>query len=412
MLARRPLRVSDGRQCSRSLLAREAAVDGGLDASSLGSLQFRQARRGTILPMARPLASADLEQRIRFCSAPDGVQLAYAEHGEGPPLVKAANWLTHLEFDWDSPIWRHWLEGLGTGHRMVRYDERGCGLSDREFARDSLDAHVQDLEAVVDAAELDRFALLGISQGGALAISYAVRHPERVSHLLLCGAYARGRMRRSLTAPQREQEELLRSVMEVGWGRPDATFRRVFTMMFVPEATPEQMEWFDELERVSATPETALRLRRAWSQIDVTDRLGRISAPTLVAHARDELVVPFAEGRRLATGIHNARFLPLEGRNHILLADEPAWPAFLAEARGFLGTDIEPPTPTLDELSPREVEVLELVAAGLSNEEISARLYLSVRTVERHLSNVYAKLRISGKAARAAAAARFTSIRR
>ena len=325
--------------------------------------------------------------------------------------MKAANWLTHLEFDWRSPVWRHWVEELGSAHRLVRYDQRGCGLSDREVERISLEAMVEDLEAVVEASRLDDFALLGISGGGPVAICYAARHPERVSHLVLYGSYARGRRKRDLTAEQREEIELLQSLVRVGWGRSDPTFRRVFTTRFIPEASEEQKNWFDELQRVTASPEMAERLRAAWSEIDVTALLDKVSAPTLVAHAREEASVPFAEGRLLATGIPDARFLPLEGRNHILLADEPAWPAFLSALREFIGTDALPPSPDLEELSPREHEVLELVSAGLTNEEIGERLHLSVRTVERHLSNIYAKLRVSGKAARAAAAARFSSPR-
>jgi pimeloyl-ACP methyl ester carboxylesterase/DNA-binding CsgD family transcriptional regulator len=352
-----------------------------------------------------------LEQRIRFCTAPDGVQLAYAQHGNGPPLVRAGHWLTHLEFDWESPIWRHWLRELARGHTVVRYDQRGCGLSDRETARLSLDVFVADLETVVDAAGLERFALLGVSGGGPVAISYAVRHPERVTHLVLYGTYARGRWKRDLTDKQREEAELLQSLIRVGWGRDDAIFRRVFTTLFVPGATEEQMGWYDELQRVSASPGDAERLREAWSDIDVTELLPMVTTPTLVAHAQDDSAVPFAEGRLLAAGIPGASFLPLQGRNHILLADEPAWPAFLAGMREFLGTPEAPAADDLEDLSSREREVLELVSAGLSNEEIGERLFLSVRTVERHLSNVYAKLRISGKAARAAAAARFSALR-
>lgn len=343
--------------------------------------------------------------------APDGVRLAYATHGSGPPLVRAGHWLTHLEFDWESPIWRHWLREFGRSNTVVRYDQRGCGLSDRNTEALSLDLLVGDLEAVVDAAGLERFALLGISGGGPVAVSYAARHPERVTHLVLYGAYARGRYERDLSAAQREEAELLQSLIRVGWGRDDPIFRRVFTTLFVPGASEEQMDWYDELQRATATPEDAERLRLAASQTDVTDLLPRLAVPTLVAHARDESAVPFAEGRLLAAGIAGAQFLPLEGRNHILLADEPAWPAFMAAVREFLGTAETPAEGDLEDLSPREREVLELVAGGLSNEEIGARLFLSVRTVERHLSNIYAKLRISGKAARAAAAARFSSVR-
>jgi pimeloyl-ACP methyl ester carboxylesterase/DNA-binding CsgD family transcriptional regulator len=353
-----------------------------------------------------------LEQRIRFCTASDGVQLAYARHGSGPPLVRAGHWLTHLEFDWESPIWRHWLGELARGHTVVRYDQRGCGLSDRDTTQLSIDVFVSDLEAVVDAAGLERFALLGISGGGPVAISYAVRHPERVTHLVLYGTYARGRWKRELSDQQRAEAELLQALIRVGWGRHDPIFRRVFTTLFVPEATEEQMDWYDELQRVSASPEDAERLREAWSEIDVTELLPLVTTPTLVAHARDDAAVPFAEGRLLAAGIGGASFLPLQGRNHILLADEPAWGTFLARLREFLGTEEVPPAGVLEDMSPRELEVLELVSAGLSNEEIGERLFLSVRTVERHLSNIYAKLRISGKAARAAAAARFSALRK
>jgi pimeloyl-ACP methyl ester carboxylesterase/DNA-binding CsgD family transcriptional regulator len=353
-----------------------------------------------------------LEQRIRFCASSDGTRIAWAEHGSGPQLVKAANWLTHLEFDWRSPVWRHWMEELGASHRVIRYDQRGCGLSDREVERVSLQAMVEDLEAVVEASGLEKFALLGISGGGPVAISYTVAHPERVDHLILYGTYARGRLKRDLTPEQRQEVELLQSLVRVGWGRSEPTFRRVFTSRFIPEASEEQKDWFDELQRVSASPEMAERLRSTWSEIDVTELLDQVSVPTLVAHARDEASVPFAEGRLLATGIPNARFVPLEGRNHILLADEPAWPAFLEALREFLGTGARAASADLEELSRRERDVLELVADGLSNEEIGERLQLSVRTVERHLSNIYAKLRLSGKAARAAAAARFSSLRR
>jgi pimeloyl-ACP methyl ester carboxylesterase/DNA-binding CsgD family transcriptional regulator len=340
------------------------------------------------------------------------VTIAYAEHGMGPTLVRAANWLTHLEYDWRSPVWRHWLEELARGHRVVRYDERGCGLSDREVEELSLDSFVADLEAVVDAAQLDRFVLLGLSQGGAIALVYAVRHPERVSHVVLCGGYARGRHKRELSREQKEEATLLQSVVRVGWGQPDPVFRRVFTTRFVPGGTDEQLEWFDELQRVSVTPETAERLRTCWGQIDVVDLLDAVDVPTLVAHARGDAIVPFSEGRLLATRIRGARFLPLEGRNHILLEHEPAWPVFLAALRGFIGAPEVSPRVSLEDLTQRELEVLELVAEGLSNEEIGGRLFVSPRTVERHLSNVYAKLRVSGKAARAAAAARFSAARR
>jgi pimeloyl-ACP methyl ester carboxylesterase/DNA-binding CsgD family transcriptional regulator len=334
----------------------------------------------------------------------------------GRPLVRAAHWLTHLEHDWASPIWRHWLDALARDRTVVRYDERLCGLSDRDTARIGLDAWIDDLEAVVDAVGLDRFPLLGFSQGGAIAIGYALRHPELVSNLVLCGAYGRGRMRRD--AAQREEAELLLELMRVGWGREDPAFRNVFTSHFVPEATPEEVRAFDEMQRLSCTAEDAVRLSRAWYEIDVTGLLERVRTPTLVMHLRDDGIVPFEEGRVLAAGIPGARLVSLEGRNHLFRASDPGFERFLAELRSFVATEHEPPPrrPERDRearaaLSPQELEVLELVADGLSNDEIAERLVLSGRTVERHLSNVYAKLGVSGKAARAAAAARFADLR-
>ncbi len=345
-----------------------------------------------------------MEQQIRFCTAPDGVRLAYATFGKGPPIVKVANWVTHLEFDWQSPLWRHWWDELGRGHRVIRYDERGCGLSDRDPAELSFDAFVGDLETVIDSAELDRFTLLGISQGGTAAIRYAVEHPDRVSRLILCGAYARGRHRRGLSDEQRAEAELLQSIVRVGWGESDPKFRRVFTTLFVPGATEEQKDWFDELMRISTTPEMAVRLRSVWGEVDITDLLARCHTPTLVAHSRDEVAVPFEEGRLIAAEIPEARLLPLESRNHVLLPDEPAWATFTSGLRRFLG-EAPAPSPIVEDLSPRELEVLRLVARGLSNAQVAGRLYLSPRTVERHLSNIYAKLGLSGKSARAGAAA-------
>ena len=216
---------------------------------------------------------------------------------------------------------------------------------------------------------------------------------------------------RDTSPADREQAQLMSSLIRMGWGQGLPAFRRLFTTLFIPDASPEQMEWFDELQRVTADPETAVRIRNARNHDDVTDEATAVACPTIVIHARDDALVPFAEGRLLATLIPGARFVALESRNHILLAHEPAWEQFRAELRSFL-SPVEASTPAgLPELSDREVEVLALVAEGLSNEEVAARLYLSVRTVERHLSNIYSKLRLSGKAARAAAAARFSRSR-
>src|SRR4051794_22428801 len=335
------------------------------------------------------------------------MRLAYASHGARPPIVRAATWLTDLDFDWQSPVWRHWLAELGNGHTLVRYDERGCGLSDRDlgYGEISIETWVGDLEAVVAATGLERFTLLGVSQGAAVALVYATRHPERVERLVLYGGYTRGRMWRGPEESRRA--EAMISAIRAGWTLADPTFRHLFSMLFIPHGTAEQMAWYDELLARSTTAATAVRLFEARNRIDVTELASPVLAPTLVAHARDDRVVPVEEGRLLAARVPGAHFVLLESANHILLEQEPAWPAFVAELRAFLGTDPGPVAADVATLSRRELDVLELVADGLTNEEIAARLCLSVRTVERHLSNVYAKLRVSGKAGRTAAAVRF-----
>ena len=345
---------------------------------------------------------------IRFCTAPDGARLAYAVHGHGPPLVRVATWLTHLELDWASPIWRHWLDRLGESHTVLRYDERGCGLSEAGAGELSVETWVGDLETVIDAAGLARFALLGVSQGAAIAVAYAARHPDRISDLVLYGGYARGRRLRG----QGEEEEALIAAIRAGWAGDEPAYRHLFSMLFLPHGTPEQMSWYDELLRETTTADVAVDLFRSRGAVDVVDAARGVRVRTLVIHAREDRVVPAAEGRLLASLIPGARLVVLDSANHILLADEAAWEQFLYELREFLGAPTAPAPPTpLDGLSRRELEVLGLVAAGLTNEEIAERLVLSVRTVERHLSTIYAKLRLSGTAARAAAAVSFVEQR-
>jgi pimeloyl-ACP methyl ester carboxylesterase len=256
--------------------------------------------------------------------------------GEGPPLVKAANWLSHLEYDWGSPIWRHLLAEASREHTFIRYDERGNGLSDWNVADLSFEAFVTDLESVVDAAGVDRFPLLGISQGGAVAIAYAVRYPEKVSHLILYGAYARGWAKR-LSPDEIEQRQAQLTLVKLGWGKDNPAFRQLWTSLYAPDATPEQAQSFNDLQRVSTSPENAVRLLNEMGNIDVEDLLSQVKVPTLVLHCRDEAGVPFEEGRLLAASIPGARFVPLEGRNHLLLEGAPSWGKFAREVRQFLG---------------------------------------------------------------------------
>jgi pimeloyl-ACP methyl ester carboxylesterase len=347
--------------------------------------------------------------QTRFCTARDGVGLAYAIDGEGPALVKAGNWMTHLDYERQSPVWRHWVRELSRGRMLVRYDERGCGLSDRQFdGTPTLETFVEDLHTVIEAAGLERFALIGLSGGGPTAVRYAAEHPEAVTRLVLYGAYVRGRHRRNAT--ERERSRLMIELTRAGWGGSIPAFRQVFTSTYIPSAGEEQKRWYDELQQASSTGEMAARLWESRTEIDITETARRVTHPALVLHARHDRAVPYEEGRLLASLLPGARFVTLESDNHILQEAEPAWDAFVGEVRAFLAEDQPMAVPAADVsgLSEREREVLELVAAGLSNEQIGERLFLSTRTVERHLSNVYVKLRLSGKSARAAAAARFS----
>ena len=338
-----------------------------------------------------------MSQGIRFCTTPDGVRLAYATSGRGPPLVKAANWLNHLELDWDSPVWRHELAELSREHTLVRYDVRSCGLSDRDVAELSFDAWVRDLESVVDAAGCETFALLGMSQGAAIAVAYAAAHPERVSQLILHGGYTRGRLRRNPTPAQREEVELMMKLAELGWGRDNPAFRQFFTVRFIPDGSREQQSWFNELERASTSAENAVRFMRVLWDIDVTDRAPLVTCPTLVLHATRDEVVPFDEGRRLATLIPHARFVPLDTRNHLLLEDEPAWRRWCDEVRAFLPR-ATPQAPMFAELTQRERELVELIAQGRDNAQIAAVLALSPKTVRNHITSIFAKLNVENRA--------------
>ena len=277
-------------------------------------------------------------QTIGFTTTADGVRIAYATSGEGPPLVKAANWLNHLEFDWQSPVWHHVMRELSTGRTLVRYDERGNGLSDWDVDDLSFESFVADLEAVVDAVGLDRFPLLGISQGCAVSIAYAVRHPERVTRMVLHGGYAKGWKLRGPDELSGWRAGLVEMIRK-GWGRDVPGFRQIFASIYIPDASPEQTRWWTDLQRVTASPENAARLVETLSMIDVVDLLPRVAVPTLVTHSRGDAGVPFSAGKAMAERIPGARFLPLESDNHLILAHEPAWPIWRSAVRGFLAME-------------------------------------------------------------------------
>lgn len=335
-------------------------------------------------------------QRLSFCTSHDGVKLAYATVGRGPPLVKAPNWLSHLEHDWRSSIWTHWLEGFSRRHTFVRYDARGCGLSDRDPPNISFESWVRDLEAVVDALKLERFPLLGISQGAATAIAYAVRHPGRVSHLVLYGGFARGRLRRGDGQRAVDEVALMRKLIELGWGTPNRAFRQVFATQFLPGASMELADEFDELQRCSSSGRDAARIFDVSAQLDVTALARRVACPTLILHATHDGRIPFEEGRVLAGLIEGSRFVPLESRNHVLLAGEPAWPRFLEEVDAFLPGAA--PAASFPSLTAREREVLEYLARGLDNHQIAAHLEISEKTVRNVVSAVLAKLEAESRA--------------
>jgi pimeloyl-ACP methyl ester carboxylesterase len=286
-------------------------------------------------PSVKSAARISKSQTITFCRTPDGVSLAIGSSGEGPVLVKTANWLNHLEFDWQSPIWSPFFSRLSERSRLIRYDARGCGLSDRDVPDISFEGFVSDLETVVETMAIDRFSLLGISQGAAAAIAYAVKHPARVSRLILCGGYATGR-NRSGDSGASDQAQALLALMRQGWGNESSAFMKAFSSIYLPAGTPEQIKWFADLQKMSTSGEVAAHLRKACDDIDVSDLLPRVIVPTLVLHARDDAVAPYSQGRAMAAAIPNARFVTLETENHVLLPGEPAWEKVVAEIENFV----------------------------------------------------------------------------
>jgi pimeloyl-ACP methyl ester carboxylesterase/DNA-binding CsgD family transcriptional regulator len=334
-----------------------------------------------------------MQQQIRFCRSFDGTRIAFAATGKGPPILKAPHWLTHLEYEWQSPIWRPWIEAFSSDYTLVRLDERGCGLSEREPRDFSFDAFVRDMEAVADAAGLEKFALFGHSQGGAVAIEYAARHPERVTHLVLLGAYLRGSLRRAAT-PETEAEILAQlKLVELGWGREDASYRQMFAMQFLPGGSLEQVRSLSELQKVSSSPGNAVQILRTAFQLQVRAAAPQVRCPTLVLHARGDMRVPFEEGCLAASEIPGARMVPLDTRNHILLEHEPAFGQFFEQLRGFVSHG-----PSFSGLTAREAQILEHIAQGLDNAQIAARLELSEKTVRNHITSVFDKIGVESRA--------------
>ncbi len=343
--------VSDATLSSRIKAVRHAIGDSGAEQRLIRTLHGRGFRfvgavektgdatgasetKTTIAQQARPSEST---QEIRYCRTSDGVSIAYAASGKGPPIVKTANWLNHLELDWHSPIWRHWLDALTGENFLLRYDERGTGLSDWTVDSIQFDDFVGDLEAVVDSAGIDKFALLAISQGCAVSIAYAVRHPERVTHLILHGGYVQGWRKRG--NPQEiARREAIATLIKGGWGQENPAFRQLFTSMIIPGGSLRQMQSFNDLMKASASPENAVRLHDAFGLVDVADHLSMVRVPTLVTHPRDDQMAPFEQGKALAAGIAGARLLPLDSKNHLLTAEEPAWRIFVDNLRRFLAS--------------------------------------------------------------------------
>ena len=326
------------------------------------------------------------DRDIRFITSSDGVQLAAARYGSGPLLVKAATWLTHIERVAPGSVQEALVEEFAPRHTYVEYDTRGCGLSQRRVDALTFESWVQDLEAVADAHGGQPFTLLGFTCAAGVAVEYAARHPERVAKLILFGGFATSYHSTSHPDPAvRREGDLMLELAELGWGSSSPAFRQVFVSRFLPDATQAQWKAFDELQQATATPDVAVRYLKAMYNMNVKDAATRVRCPTLVLHPKGDEMVRFEQGRRLATLIPGARFVPLEGRNHIPFPQEAAWAGFVRETRQFLGHaqapgDGEAPL----RLTVRQTEVLRRIAFGESDKQIAAALQLSPRTVEMH----------------------------
>ena len=333
-------------------------------------------------------------QQIRFCKSRDGTRIAYAVCGNGPPLVWVQHWIHHLEFDWDSLIWQPWLAFLMRRHTLIRFDWRGCGLSDREGIHFAFERYVADLNAVIEATQAKRFCLFGMAGAGSgVAMAYAAQHSDRVSCLVLQEPHTKGRIAGSPTEQQRQEAQARLKVIELGWANEAAAYNQFFAALHIPDASQAQVQAYNDLLRRTTTPANAVGMLQSFWEADMTGSISAVRCPALIMHARGDSVIPFEEGRTVASLIPHARFVPLESRNHLLLATEPAWTRFVSTLDEFLGAFGPAVTPAVQaDLTPRERELLQLLAQGCENREIAAHLGISDKTVRNHVSTILHKL--------------------
>jgi pimeloyl-ACP methyl ester carboxylesterase/DNA-binding CsgD family transcriptional regulator len=335
-------------------------------------------------------------QQIQFCTSRDGTRIAFARCGSGPPLLWIGHWIRHLERDWDSPIWRPWLTMLTRRHTVIRYDWRGCGLSDRDGVEFSLDKHVEDLEAVVRAVGLDRFVLFACAGGATMSMRFVARNPDRVSRLVLYAPQTRGAIARGMNPETALEAHVHFKMVELGWDDSRPAYRQFFTTLHMPDADPDLVRQHDDLLRLTASPSNTAALLEAFFKADVLDDIPKILCPTLVLHARGDAIIPFDEGRRVASLISGAQFVPLESRNHLLLENEPAWHQFVTAIGSFLpagGLEGQ----GFDDLTARERDIVELMAQGLANKDIASRLKITDKTVRNHVSLIFSKLAVDSR---------------
>ena len=335
-------------------------------------------------------------QPVRFCTSADGTRIAWARTGSGVPILRAAHYLTHIESDLASPLWGPWLGALAHEGELVRYDQRGCGLSDHAVDDCTLDAMVADLEAVVDASGIECFVLLGVSQGGATAIRYAARHPDRVRKLVLFNAYARGAYRRGLGPEAEDRARLLVRMIEIGWGQANPAFHQAFSTLLMPDAPPSLAAELVELQRVSTSPAQAARIFNAVNDYDASADVPNVRVPALVMHVRHDARVPISEGLAIAQALPDARFVTLEGRNHVLAENEPAFRQFFSHLHAFV-VGAATPGAGFGALSVRERDLLQLIATGLDNAQIAARLGRSEKTVRNNVSALLARIGVENR---------------